>query len=346
MPEPNDSSWQVCSDRVQPVDVASTPRVSDILRALEDCSFQGRQLAQCLSIWEQMVQDEQCFRVLTIAGALVPAGMGRIFQKLVEEGLVDAIVSTGANVIHEICNAVYDGAHFLGTPQADDELLRQLRVNRVYDTYIPEAAYEKARNLVRAVLDELVFEVQGEVRIIQSWRLIGQLGQRLPRPCFLKTAAERNVPVFIPAFSDSELALDLLLDNLGLGQVPKKAKKLGRIVVDTLGDVATFAQCITSRPRAGVVILGGGVPRNWAQQVFPFLYAQTPGTKSPTRGYAYGVRIATDRPEFGGLSGCTFAESKSWGKYHRAAVFATVVCDATIALPLLVRGLLERLGRL
>ena len=113
---------------------------------------------------------------------------------------------------------------------------------------------------------------------------------------------------------------------------------------DTIGDVENYGALIMAANRAGLVTIGGGVPRNWAQQIYPYLNMKTRKEKAEAEGYHYGVRITTDRPEFGGLSGCTISESKSWGKYESEAVEASVVCDATIALPILTSGLFERLG--
>ena len=150
--------------------------------------------------------------------------------------------------------------------------------------------------------------------------------------------ARCQVPVFVPAFTDCELALNIAVYNL-------TAKD--PIVIDEMGDVVAFAELIEKSERRGSFILGGGVPRNWAQQVFPYLthVHRHDGRRKEFLGYDYGVRIATDRPEFGGLSGCTFSESISWGKYTTESTTASVVCDITIALPLLAGALLERLGR-
>lgn len=115
---------------------------------------------------------------------------------------------------------------------------------------------------------------------------------------------------------------------------------------DEVGDVARFAGLLAEHDEAGCIVIGGGVPRNWAQQVFPYIDHLARRNPAGRRldGFHYGVRITTDRPDFGGLSGCTFEEAKSWGKYAKTARFASVVCDATIALPLVATSLLERLA--
>ena len=144
----------------------------------------------------------------------------------------------------------------------------------------------------------------------------------------------------MPAVSDSELGLNVLVGNkngaLGKGR---------HVVFDTLRDVDLFAAQLLKHPRSGLVSIGGGVPRNWAQQVYPYLNMKVKDRRVKAEGYHYGVRITTDRPDFGGMSGCTISESKSWGKYESQAIETSLICDATIALPLLTSALFQRLEK-
>src|SRR4030095_4484178 len=144
----------------------------------------------------------------------------------------------------------------------------------------------------------------------------------------LRVAADQKVPVFVPAASDSEL---------GIAVAVYRKRDGIQVGFDEVADIERFAELIRSKPRCGCVVVGGGVPRNWAQQVFPYLDVLSRSLPDAREfvGYSYGVRTSPHRPEFGGLSGCTFEESKSWGKYAAGARFESVVCDATIALPLI-----------
>ncbi|MFH0809915.1 MAG: deoxyhypusine synthase family protein [Pseudomonadota bacterium] len=319
---------------VERIHVREMKSANDYLSAYCRLSFQARKLGEALGVLERMARDQDCFRVLTVAGALIPAGMGAVISDLIEAGVVNCIVSTGANVTHEVVE-IAGGRHYIGSEHVDDMELQRLEINRIFDTFLPETEYLAAQVWCEARFNELP-----ERRLTPS-ALMKYLGQAArEKNSVLATAARHNVPVFVPAFSDCELALNVASYNRGKN--PERA-----IIMDEMGDLDVFAGYIEQRERRGSIILGGGVPRNWAQQVFPYLTSihRDDGRRQEFLGYDYGVRITTDRPEFGGLSGCTFSESISWGKYTSQSATATVVCDITIALPLLAGALLERLGR-
>jgi deoxyhypusine synthase len=317
---------------VERIRVRGLRTVGDYLSAYTRLSFQARKLGQALDVLERMARDEDCFRVMTLAGALVPAGMGGVVCDLIEAGVVSCLVSTGANVTHELVE-VAGGHHYLGTEHVDDKLLQGLQINRIYDTFLPETDYINAEEWLDARLDE------SKQRRFTPSQLTAFLGGVSPEDSLLATAARHRVPIFVPAFSDCEVALNIAIYNREHPDNP--------IAIDEMGDLEAFARIMEGKKRRGSIILGGGVPRNWAQQIFPFLshLHREDGRREEFLGYHYGVRITTDRPEFGGLSGCTFSESVSWGKYTTESTTATVICDITIALPLLAGALLERLGR-
>ena len=326
--------------KIVPFDPKAAKSPDALVRQLGNCSFQGRSLAYALDVWEAMARDKKCMRAMSLAGAMVPAGMGLLVIRLIEKGLLDAIICTGATLSHDMCNTVAadDQAHYLGDEFADDLALRAEEVNRIYDTYLGEHAFRSAEDAMYALLPKLKFEAHGTRRSLSTVEFCRQIGLLLPGRSILTAAARHNVKIFVPAVSDSEMGLNVVKANteglLGRGV---------RAEFDTLADVEEFAKLVIGKPKSGLVSIGGGVPRNWAQQVYPFLNMKMQDKRVKAEGYHYGVRITTDRPEFGGLSGCTISESKSWGKYETRAVEASVICDATIALPLLASALLERL---
>lgn len=318
---------------VERIRVRQLKSVNDYLTAYGRLSFQARKLGQALEVLERMSRDSDCFRVMTLAGALIPAGMGGVICDLMEAGVVGCLVSTGANVTHDLVEAT-GGHHYIGSEHVDDALLQKHEINRIYDTLLPETEYINTQDWLEARL-----AAEGERRFTPS-ELVRWLGEIVPgQDSLLATAARCGVPIFVPAFSDCELALNIAVFNR---KNPRRA-----IAIDEMADLDNFARTMETKRRRGTIILGGGVPRNWAQQVFPLLshLHRDDGRREEFLGYHYGVRITTDRPEFGGLSGCTFQESVSWGKYTTGSTTATVVCDITIALPLLAGALLERLGR-
>lgn len=329
--------------KIRPIDPRATRTPNEYVSALGDCSFQGRALSFALDVWEAMCRDKECLRVISLAGAMVPAGMGLVVVRLMEAGLLDAVICTGATLSHDLCNLVdpEEQAHYIGYQHDDDEALREEEINRIYDTYLPERAFNSAEQALAALLPTFTYDAEANgAALITTAHFVEQLGAKLSGTGIMTVAARKGVRIFVPAISDSELGLNVLAANA------KGTLKGGRrVVFDTLGDVESFAQMIVKGPiRAGLVTVGGGVPRNWAQQVYPYLNMKAATRDKVADGYHYGVRITTDRPEFGGLSGCTISESKSWGKYENDAVEASVVCDATIAFPLLASALFERLA--
>ena len=283
-----------------------------------------------------MHRDEGCGIVLCLAGAMIPAGMGLVVERLIERGVVQAVVTTGANVSHDMVNAARDGhGHFLGSPDADDDELYQARINRIYDTNLPEDNYHAAELLLEEIWRPLADDAERPEVMAPSdiFRLTGEGLLALGRGGFLASAAKAGIPVFCGATSDSEFCLNFA-----------KFRHRGwlELIMDEVADLFAMGEWVRAHRRRGTLIIGGGVPRNWAQQIFPLL-DMIDDTHFP--GYDFGVRISTDNVVYGGLSGCTMSESKSWGKYAEHARFAEVSCDATIALPLLVSALFERLER-
>ncbi|MCB0712655.1 MAG: deoxyhypusine synthase family protein [Ignavibacteriae bacterium] len=326
--------------RIAPISPRDVGSVNGLLTALGGCSFQGRSLSRCLDVLENMARDESCLVVMTLAGAMVPGGMEETISQLIEEGIIDALVTTGANISHSMVNHAdeLNQGHYVGAVSADDVDLFHHSINRIYDTFLPEEGYHKGEVLLEAILkrwfteNEVNPEEGWNVRPSELFHIVGSQLATLGKRGILSAAARHNVPIFCGATSDSEFALNLVKYN---------ERNNWKITVDELADVQTFANNLLQKERGGTFIIGGGVPRNWAQQAWPLL--EMTG-KTERHGYDMTVRVFTDSPAWGGLSGCTVSESVSWGKYTEKAVAAEVKCDATIALPLLTVGLFERLG--
>lgn len=315
--------------KISPIDPKNVRNVEDLLNSLKNCGFQGRNLGRALDILEKMVTDDKILTVMTLSGALVPAGMAEIICALIENKLIDVIVSTGANTIHDLVDAVSNIGHYVGSPDVDDNDLFKARINRIYDTFLPEDNYKLAENSLLDIIHK--FYDSKEINVTPS-ELMKVVGEKIEERCILSVAANNKVPIFVPAFSDSEFSLNLIKYSVREGY---------KFNIDIFGDVLKFADIIRNSEEFGTFIIGGGVPRNWAQQVFPLL-DQIDNVES--MGYNYSVRITTAVEYDGGLSGCTISESKSWGKYSLESKYITVWCDATIALPILITGLFQRLN--
>ncbi len=325
------------NEKIQPYNPAKVQTVEDALVELQKCSFQGRNLGRALEVLTNMVNNQGCLKVLTLAGALVPAGMEKVITSGIKHGIFDAIVTTGANISHSVVNCYsQDGSyqeHYLGHPEVDDDDLYQHRINRIYDTFLPEAGYHEAEKGLLAILQKL-FPAKEQILIPPS-KLFEKIGMELPGESFITVAAQNNVPIFCGATSDSEFGLNLVKY--------RKAEQI-KIILDELADIDIFADLIVSHEKHGTIILGGGVPRNWAQQVFPYLDQIYTGEQNKKfEGYHYSVRFHTAVAYDGGLSGCTISESISWGKYAADSKHQSVWVDSTIGFPLVMTALLQRL---
>jgi deoxyhypusine synthase len=279
-------------------------------------AYNGGALHRAVSIYEQMLRDEETTRFFGLAGAMVPAGMGGIVSDLIDRGYVDVLVSTGANCVHDIIEAL-GCHHYHGDPNRSDTELRKLGINRIYDVYLPDEAFTHFEEFVQHTLMDLPQDIPFTIA-----GLLNALGERLPSG-ILATAAKRKVPVFSPAFQDSMLGLQYWLYS-----------QTHRVTIDATADMKDLLdRCFTAK-RAGALFVGGGVPKNFILQSMLL----TP------RGFDYAIQLTGDRPDLGGLSGATLDEARSWGKLSDKAVSVTVYADATITLPLLVAAVLERMA--
>jgi deoxyhypusine synthase len=333
-------------DRLEPLaplDVASAGSVDALVRGMGGTAFGGRNLGEAADVFEAMVRDRDCFRVLTISGAMTIAKQGLVICEMIDRGWVQAIVATGALMTHGFVEAA-GMLHFKHRASMRDEELFAKGYNRVYDTLELEQNLDDTEKIVAEVLDGLP-----EGQLLASHVITEALGRYLERHsddrAILKSALHRNVPVYIPAFTDSELGLDVAVYN-------RRRTRRGqpRLGFDPFLDLEHYTDRIRRADEIGIFTIGGGVPRNWAQQVGPYLEisAKRLGIDEPMRRFRYGVRICPEPVHWGGLSGCTYSEGVSWGKFlppGEGGRFAEVLADATIAWPLVVRAVIERLER-
>jgi deoxyhypusine synthase len=269
------------------------------------------------------------------------AKQGAVLCEMIDRGWVQAIVATGALMTH----GLVEGAgmlHFKHRSTLDDEDLFARGYNRVYDTIELEQNLDHTEEVVEAVLGGVEDGTVLSSHLLMQ-RLGGYLAERVPGRAILKSAYEKGVPVYVPAFTDSELGLDVAIHN----RLRVKAGR-PRLAFDPFLDLEDFTLRVVPNERMGIFTIGGGVPRNWAQQVAPFLeiLRSRAGSEDPLRRYRYAVRICPEPEHWGGLSGCSYTEGVSWGKFvpeSEGGRFAEVFADATIAWPLVVRAVMERL---
>jgi deoxyhypusine synthase len=328
---------------LEPLDLGKVKSIDDLVRAMSKTAFTGRQLGEAADVLEAMARDEECFVVMTLSGAMTVAKQGLIVTELIDRGIVNAVVSTGALMAHGLVEAT-GRAHFRANPEVSDEELYEQGYNRVYDTLEPEQNLDDVEEVMSAVL-----EGWDHNEVMCSYKLNHAIGAYLAKNAedrgILKSAHDKGVPVFVPAFSDSEMGLDTALNN-------RLRESTGRhkIRFDPFLDLEHFAATLLRQKKLGIVTIGGGVPRNWSQQFGPFceLRHRRLGENIPLKRYHYGLRICPEPVYWGGLSGSPYSEAISWGKFVPPAEggrFGEVFVDATVGLPLIVAAVLERLDK-
>lgn len=331
---------------LEPLDLRKIKNFDSMARAMSKTAFGGRQLGEAVDVLYEMVMDPDCFVVGTFAGAMTPAKMGLLICEMIDKKMINAVVSTGALMTHGLVETI-GMRHFkykVGQMEMDDRKLYYMGYDRIYDIL------ELEKNLDD--LELIVYQVLKNVdpdEVLSSRTICEKIGKYLKKNTrgrgILRSAYNKKVPVYIPALTDSELGLDFALFN----RLREKQKKKP-LQYNPFLDLDHFADLILKQKRIGIFTVGGGVPRNWAQQVGPYLdiINRRVGEGGGFVRYRYGVRICPEPAHWGGLSGCTYSEVISWGKFmppDEGGRFAEVMCDATIAWPIILKALMEKINK-
>ncbi len=307
-------------DRIRTTIPVRARGVADLVKDMGKMGFQGGQLGQSMRIWESML-DEEVTIFLGLAGAMVPAGLGEFIAYLIRERMIDCLVSTGANLFHDLCEGL-GIVHYRGSACADDAYLNECKIDRIYDVFVSEIELHKADTHISNFVKRLSVDKR-----YSSRELMYMFGESLPETTILGAAHEARVPIFVPALGDS---------SIGIGMV--MAYREGhKVMVDQIKDVDEITQIVEKSSKTGVIYIGGGVPKNFIQQTE--VIAELIGIYSG--GHSYALQYTTDAPHWGGLSGCTFEEAVSWGKVKSEASKVQVFSDATVTVPVVVQALLD-----
>ena len=301
----------------------SKTTVKELVEIYANSGFNARQLGEAAKLYQKMIAEDATI-CLTVAGAMTPVGFGGIIKTLLEKGFVDWIVATGANVYHEDHFAwglpVKQG-HF----QVDDNILYEKEIVRIRDVYVKfYETLELQDNIIQNMFkDKLSQEPFTTAEFCNVLGRISKEKSKFPEKSFLTTAYDLDVPVYLSTLKDSSLAL-----NLAVHRLKNQAFNL-----DFVREIIEQAAIVYNSKKSGVLELGGGVPKNTAQQTGPLLDQIL---RKEHGGQNYIVQITDARPDTGGLSGATLQEGKSWGKVQDSHEnLITVYADATIAFPIL-----------
>lgn len=282
--------------------------VSQLMYSFSGCAFGAGRLSEAVDIYREMLHDAECTKFFGLAGAMVPAGMRQIVSDLIRAKDIDILVTTGANLVHDIIESM-GLHHYKGTDVTDDIELKHHAINRIYDVFLPEEHFARLEEKLQPVFGELPDK-------LSISELLSYIGSKLDDDCsILKSAYDTNVPVYCPALQDSIIGLQAWL-----------YKQTRPLNVDVFADMKGLIDLCYEAKRTGVLIVGGGVPKNFILQSM----LVTP------KSFDYAIQLTMDRPETGGLSGATLDEARSWGKVGENARAVTVYSDATITLPLIV----------
>jgi deoxyhypusine synthase len=317
---------ELLSQTIEHVDIKKHSPVP-LVEAMQHMAYSARDLARAADIYDRMLRDHDCGVILCLAGSLVSAGLKQIFVDMVRNRMVDAIVSTGANIVDQDFFEGLGFRHYIASERLkaglDDDKLRELHVDRIYDTLIDEDELRICDDTTKVIADSL------PPRPHSSREFIREMGANLAehgktRDSIVLAAYEEDVPIFCPAFSDCSAGFGLVAHQHARGDQPK-------VAIDSVKDFYELTQLKIANPTTGIFMLGGGVPKNFTQDIV--VAAEILGDDPPMHKYAVQVTVADVRD--GALSSSTLKEASSWGKVD--TVYEQMVfSEATLAVPLIV----------
>ncbi|MEW6536144.1 MAG: deoxyhypusine synthase [Candidatus Auribacterota bacterium] len=295
-----------------------------MIDGMSKMAFQARNLSRAAGIYEQMLRDNGCSVILCLAGSLISAGLKQVIIELVEKNMVDAIVSTGANIVDQDFFEGLGFRHYIGSQFVDDNELRELHIDRIYDTYIDEDDLRVCDDTVGQIANSL------ETRPYASWEFIHEMGAYLNKnhsdnDSIVLSCYRKGVPIFCPAFSDSSAGFGLVHHQWHAALENRKALSL-----DSAKDFLDLTRIKLKAGDTGLLMIGGGVPKNFAQDIV--VSAEVLGYDVSMHKYAIQITVADERD--GALSGSTLKEANSWGKVD-SALEQMVYGEATVMFPLL-----------
>jgi len=316
----NPKKSELLVEEIEHIDIKQH-NVVPLVDAMSKMAFSARDLGRAAQIYDAMLRDDECAIILCLAGSLISAGLKQVIVDLVRNNMVDAIVSTGAIIVDQDFFEALGFKHYKGDVFMNDDVLRRLAIDRIYDTYIDEDQLRICDSTCGEIADSL------EPRPHSSREFIREMGRYLSehaknRESVVLSAFEKNVPIFVPAFSDC---------SAGFGLIHHQYRNPNRhLSIDSAKDFLELTKIKIDSKQSGLVMIGGGVPKNFAQDTV--VAGDYLGFDVGMHKYAVQITVADVRD--GALSGSTLKEANSWGKVDLGAE-QMVYAEATIALPLI-----------
>ncbi|MBI2672209.1 deoxyhypusine synthase family protein [Candidatus Woesearchaeota archaeon] len=301
---------------VKHIDIKKNITVDELIKEMETSGVMGAgAVAKAVDIFEKAIKDKECKIFFGMAGAMVPGGMKNIIMDIVKNKLIHVFVTTGANLTHDLVEGL-GHHHYQGKANVDDDKLNKEGLYRMYDSYMKNNVYEDLEDFFEKNFDEL----KNCKSITEFLKVLGKLS---PENTILNSCYKNNLPIFCPSLADSGIGL-IIWGRIAQGKETK---------VNAFEDLKDIIDLAWTSKKNAVIYLGGGVPKNYIQQAMQV---------SPKKA-SYGIQVTMDRPEPGGSSGAPLKEGISWRKMEKDANFVDVICDVTIALPLIYAALKSRL---
>ncbi|MBS7659251.1 MAG: deoxyhypusine synthase [Candidatus Bathyarchaeia archaeon] len=321
--------------KLEPIEVKVPKKISELLSEMAKTGFQGRKLGEVVEVWKEMLEDDVTI-FMGYAGSMSTTGQWKIIRWLIENRFVDVLVSTGANISEDILEAM-GGTYWQGSPWVDDHELLKYRIDRFYDVFADEYEYRQMESLIADFMKTL--DQNRRYSSAEFLHLFGKHLSELGIKSIVAAAYENNVPVFCPAIVDSGYGIAYLQN--------KYDNRNFNLIIDQMKDFEQLVEIKTRARDTGVIYIGGGVPKDFIQltAVGACLLSLKSSGSEEIYPHKYAIQITTDAPHWGGLSGCTFEEAISWGKEAIGGRNVQCFCDATIALPIVVHALAERVNK-
>ena len=315
------------TDKIEHIDIKRFNSIP-LIESFKNMAFQSRNLANACEIYDNMLNDKDCTIFLCLAGSLFSAGLKKIVHTMIVNNMIDCIVSTGAIIVDMDFFEALGFKHYIGTPFVDDDKLRELHIDRIYDTFIDEDELRICDNTVKKIADSLEF------RPFSSREFINEMGRYLDKngckvdDSVVYAAYKNKVPIFVPAFSDCSAGFGLLDHQR---QNPKE-----NVTIDSARDFRELIDLVLRSQETGIIMIGGGVPKNFIQDaVLGGEVTEIGELRDPTRMHKYAIQLTLASEYDGALSGSTLKEASSWGKVNQTFE-QMVFSEATITFPLLV----------
>ena len=321
---------------IKMLDLSSEMSIGDLVNGFSDTSFQARKIAECVDIYGEML-DRNHGKPMTIfmglSGSVIAAGLRKVISDMIRLRFVDVLVTTGAVVYQDFYQSMGYG-HYRGDPRTDDNMLHSHMIDRIYDTYVDEEKFRECDIKIGRIM-----EGTGGGRF-STRQFLSILGEHClhERDSILGNAYKEGVPIYCPAISDSSI-------GIGLATAFKRGREEGVSVedmfsVDTVRDNYEMAQIVNRSSSTGAIYLGGGVPKNYINDSIVMADMMFPGEF----GHDLAFQITMDREQWGGLSGSTLSEAKSWGKIDEKATHSMVHIELSVGLPLIAGAVFELKG--